>query len=147
MSKESIITVFQIEINKLDDNSLTNQVEYELFDENRTKLNLSVCSNEQIKINYGINNVSALNISSISKYADIGIDIFNINDKFFNDICYPYSEGDSDIILKDRVNDIYQNYSLCDSNCEYESIDIQNMQISCNCIVKTKSKTEIESPN
>ena len=144
ISKNSILTVFQIEINKKNDKSLTDQVEYTVFDENKHKLDLSICSNELIKIYYSIKNFSVLNISSISKYADIGVDIFNISEEFFNDICYPYSENDSDIILRDRVNDIYQNYSLCDSNCEYENMNIENMTISCNCSVKTEIETEIE---
>ena len=77
----------------------------------------------------------------------MGIDILNINDSFFNDICYPYSEEGSDIILKDRVNDFYQNYSICDSGCDYENIDTENLTITCNCLVKTEMKTEIELPN
>jgi hypothetical protein len=147
LPKDSIISVYQIEIKKDNDNSITNQVEYAIFDENKTKLNLSICSNELIKIYYGINNSSLLNLDTISKYADLGIDILNINDSFFNDICYPYSEEGSDIILKDRVNDFYQNYSICDSGCDYENIDTENLTITCNCLVKTEIKTEIELPN
>ena len=146
ISNNSILTVFQIEINKNNEKSLTNQVEYAVFDEKKDKLDLSICSDEQIKIYHSVNNYSVLNISSISTYADIGVDIFNINEEFFNDICYPYSEENSDIILRDRVSDIYQNYSLCDSNCEYENIDIENMTITCNCLVKTEIETEIEEP-
>jgi hypothetical protein len=62
LPKDSIISVYQIEIKKDNDNSITNQVEYAIFDENRTKLNLSICSNELIKIYYGINNSSVLNL-------------------------------------------------------------------------------------
>ena len=49
----------------------------------------------------------------ISRFKDLGVDIFNINDSFFNDICHPYSDSKNDIILEDRIIDIYQNYSLC----------------------------------
>ena len=146
ISKNTILTVFQIEINKKNDKSLTNQVEYTVFDAKKNRLDLSICSNELITIYYSIKNFSDLSLSSISKYADIGVDIFNISAEFFNDICYPYSENDSDIILRDRVSDIYQNFSLCDLNCEYENIDIVNMTISCNCLVKTEIETEIEEP-
>jgi len=37
--------------------------------------------------------------------------VFDIKNEFFHDICYPYSERDSGMILKDRVSDIYENYS------------------------------------
>ena len=148
ISKNDILTVLQIEINKNNENSLINQVEYAIFDINKKRLNLSICSNEPIKIYYSIKNSSALNISFISQFAENDIDIFNINDNFFNDICYPYTDtdSDSDLILKDRINDIYQNYSLCDSNCEYENIDIENMTIACNCSIKTEIEVVVEEP-
>ena len=53
---------------------------------------------------------------------------------------FSYSENDSDIILKDRISDIYQNYSLCDSNCEYDSIDIKNLTITWIAKLKLISK-------
>ena len=144
LSDDSILTVFQIEINKNNSKSLINQIEYAIFDELKTGLNLSICSNTSIKIYYSIDNSSVLDISTISHFSKMGVDIFNINDSFFNDICYPYSEGDSDLILKDRVNDIYQNYSLCDSNCQYDNMDIENMTIACDCQVKQEIQSEIE---
>ena len=146
LSKDDILTIFQIEIYKNKSNSLVNQVEYTVFDEQKKQLDLSVCSDELIKIHYKILNSSTLNLSSISYYSNLNIDILNIKDKFFNDICYSYSEGGSDIIIKDRINDIYQNYSLCDSNCEYENMDIDNMTITCNCEVKNNISKEIEEP-
>ena len=74
----------------------------------------------------------------------MGIDIFQINDDFFNDICYPYFDKNtkSDMILKDRVSDIYKNYSLCDEGCEYESIDIEKLFVNCNCKVKQNVNKE-----
>ena len=44
----------------------------------------------------------------VNYYSDLGIDIFNSKDSFFNDICYPFSNENSDIILKDRILDIYK---------------------------------------
>ena len=146
LSENDILTVFQMEINNTNEYSLTNKVEYVVYNEKKHLLNLSVCSEEPIKIYYNIANSKVLNISSIQKFASLGVDIFNIKDNFFNDICQPYSEGDADLILKDRVNDFYQNYSVCDSNCEYENIDIKNMSIVCSCSVKTEIETELEEP-
>ena len=146
LSEDDLLTIFQMEINNTNEYSLTNKIEYVVYNEKKQLLNLSLCSEEPIKIYYNIANSTSLNISSIQKFANLGVDIFNIKDKFFNDICQPYSEGDSDLILKDRVNDIYQNYSICDSNCQYENIDIQNMSIVCSCSVKTEVETELEEP-
>ena len=146
ISNSSLLTLFHMEIFNNNSISLTNQIEYAIFDDLQNMLNLSICSNEKIKIFYDIVNSSMLNIPIISHFSDIGVDIFNIKDKFFNDICFPYSERDSDIILEDRIKDIYQNYSLCEANCEYENIDLENMQIVCNCFVKKEMKVEKEEP-
>ena len=146
MSQDDIITIIQIDFDKLDERALTNQVEYEIYDENKTKLNLSYCKDVQIQVIYKIKDQELINKTMISDFSDNGIDIFDIKDSFFNDICYPYSNSNSDIILKDRVLDIYQNYSLCDNDCEYEEIDIDTMSVECTCQVKTELNTEVEAP-
>ena len=55
-------------------------------------------------------------------YSNYGIDIYDPQNEFFNDICYPYAE-DSDMLLSERRIKYYQNVSLCESNCIYEGID------------------------
>ena len=35
----------------------------------------------------------------------------DIKDRFFNDLCYSYSDSNKDIILEDRIKYIYQNFS------------------------------------
>ena len=50
----------------------------------------------------------------VNSFKDSEVDIFNINDKFFNDVCYPYSEDGNDLILEDRIKEIYQNFTLCE---------------------------------
>ena len=144
LSEKSILTTLQIEIDSNNDKSLTNQVEYAIFDENKNKLDLSYCSDVKIKISYEIKDPSILNSSLIDSFSDLGIDVLNINDSFFNDICYPYSENDSktDVILRDRINDIYQNFSLCDSNCQYEEINTETNLIECSCNIKTNITSE-----
>ena len=147
LSEDSILTTLQIEINSQNDKSLTNKVEYTIFDENKNELDLSYCSNVQIKINYQIKDPSILNNSLINSFSDLGIDILNINDDFFNDICYTYGDNDTDIILEDRLKDIYQNYSICDDNCKYDKINIQTNMIECSCNVKTNISSNNETTN
>ena len=74
-------------------------------------------------------------MTRFSLFEDKGVDILNSSDPFFNDICYTYSEGSSDMILSDRINEIYQNYSLCDSGCEYEGLNSSSGTVSCSCDV------------
>lgn len=38
-------------------------------------------------------------------------------------MCYFYASNNTDMILKDRINDIYQNFNLCEDNCDYDKID------------------------
>jgi hypothetical protein len=141
----SLLTIYQIEIDNTDERSLTNNVEYVIFDENKTILDLSVCDNTKIDIYYQIN-TSMINKTKVTYYSELGIDIFNIKDNFFNDICYPYSESNSDMILKDRISDIYQNYSICENNCEYNKINFIDNIVNCKCDIKTKVESKREPP-
>jgi hypothetical protein len=79
----------------------------------------------------------------------MGVDVFQIKDDFFNDICYPYSDENtkSDMILTDRVSDIYQNFSLCDEGCEYESLDMDALYAKCNCKIKQFVSKETKEGN
>ena len=146
ISSDEILTILQIEIDKTNEKALTSQVEYIIYNDKKEKLDLSYCKDVQIKINYDIKNKDLLNKTMIDYYSSLGIDIFDINDSFFNDLCYPFSIDNSDVILKDRVLDIYQNYSLCDNGCEYDNIDVENMTVSCSCQIKTKVNTEVSKP-
>ena len=133
-----IMTFLQIELENDNSKSLINQVEYQALDGNKTFLNLSLCENANIQIIYSIKNKSLIDIDSVNYFKQNGIDIFNINDSFFNDICEPYSDTDSgdDVILEDRIKTIFKNYSLCEAGCNYEKIDLEIMAISCQCRVK-----------
>ena len=145
LNSSSILTVFQIEIENTNKQSLINDVEYAVYNENKEKLDLSVCENELIEINYQIN-TSMINISRIDFYSDLGVDVFNIKDQFFNDICYSYSEGESDIVLNDRISDIYQNFSICENNCNYNNINLTKNLVSCKCSIKTSVNSEANPP-
>ena len=134
-----------MEINNNEDKSLINHVEYQVYDDNKTLLDLSLCKDIDIEINYAMKE-NLLDINSISQFKDKGVDVFNINDSFFNDICHPYSNSDNnDIVLEDRIKDIYQNYSLCEDDCNYNGLDLINKTISCDC--KVKSNINISSIN
>ena len=146
MPDTSIMTFFQVELKNDDSNSLINRVEYQAY-YNNTFLNLSLCNNTNIKVYYSIKDNSFIDFSSVASFQDEGIDIFNINDSFFNDICHPYSNGEDDLILKDRIKDIYLNYSLCEQGCTYNEVDLDYMTISCDCQVKDNISTVVSPLN
>ena len=138
LPSSSILTLFQIEIKNENEKSLVNNVEYQIYNENKTLLDLSLCNDNNIQVFYSLKE-NSIDISSFSSFKDSGIDILNINDSFFNDICQPYSDPNSndDVVLEDRIKFIFQNYSLCDEGCEYNDIDLDTKIISCDCKVKT----------
>ena len=144
LSNQSILTFFQMEISNKNERSLINQVEYQVYDEQKNPLDLSVCNDSNIKIFYEIKNNSNLDISVLNSFKDSGVNVFNISDKFFNDVCYSYSENGNDLILEDRINDIYQNFTLCEEGCTFDSIDIFNILIACQCDIKENITTIIK---
>ena len=79
-----------------------------------------------------IKDVNELNIPEAIKLADKGVDIFNANDDYFNDICHENIDG-KDIIIKDRRNDIYKNVSFCQKGCIYNGIDYTYFAANCIC--------------
>ena len=68
LSNDSIITFFQMEISNKNERSLINQVEYQVYDEQKNLLDLSVCNNSNIKIFYGIKDNSNLDISILNSF-------------------------------------------------------------------------------
>ena len=141
------LTFVEIDINREEINQITDQIEYACYDSKGNLLDLSLCEGTIIYVTYQIKNTSNINLATVSYYIDKGIDVFNINDPFFNDICYPFSTEDGrDIILEDRRKEIFQNISLCEENCEYSSFSLENLTITCACNVKTKINTKI-TPN
>ena len=118
-----------------DDDSfiLGKNIQVEIYDSFGNKLDLSVCK-ENIKIMKYIGDVEELDIESAMSLADQGVDVFNANDDFFNDICTNYDNTDgTDIVIKDRRTDIYQNASFCQSGCIYNGMNYDLMIANCLC--------------
>ena len=68
------------------------------------------------------------------KYPDV--DIFNINDKMYSNICIAVEVDGKDLILQDRFNYFYPQMSLCENNCTYNHTDFVNERIYCDCSFK-----------
>ena len=113
--------------------NLEKNTQLEVFDNTGKKLNLSICE-EDIKIMKYIGDIKELNINSAKTLSNQGIDIFNSNDKFFNDICNFYDSSDGkDIILTNRRNDIFQNVTFCQNGCTYNGMNYDLMVANCIC--------------
>jgi hypothetical protein len=146
---EKEFRIMQINMENKNENCLTDQVEYKIYDQDGVEMDLSVCDEVTIPIEFEIKNTSLLNLEQISSFQDQGVDVFDINSEFFNDICYSYSDNgsDSDMILSDRVADIYQNFSICGDGCEYVSFNVEKKSANCECNVKQEVSSESETGN
>ena len=117
-------------------------VQYEIYEAlNKTKLNLSLCEGTNINLYFPIE----LNSQTQKLYDDLnkqGYDIFNMQDKFYQDICTPYkSENGTDILLSDRINDIFyknNNLTSCQENCDYSGYSSETKLLKCECNVNTE---------
>ena len=143
ISPSRYITFMQLEINNTNSKSLINKIEYQAYDDNKKLLNLSICEDEDVIVTHSIKSSSMFDKVSALLFKDLGIDIFNINDSFFTDVCHSYSDSENDMTLKDRIKKIFQNFSLCEEGCSYEEIDLGNMTVNCNC--KVKSSVNIDN--
>ena len=124
------------ENNNNDDKSfnLGKNTQLEIYDYSGRKLNLSVCK-ESIKVMKYIGDAEdQLDMNSAKSLSSQGIDVFNAEDDFFNDICHQYENSDGiDIILTDRKNDIYQDATFCQDGCIYKGINYNLKAANCIC--------------
>ena len=132
-------------------------IQYDVFEPyNKTKLNLSICENTNVNILVKMT-LSQDTKKAYDKMKEQGYDMFNINDKFYQDICTPYkTEVNTDISLTDRKDYIYNNDDTqCQPNCYFSGYSIESEYMSCECsvnqiksikkIVKFKPKKLYES--
>ena len=75
-----------------------------------------------------------MNLDTAKALAEKGIDVYNINDDFFNDFCNGVSVNDQDLTLQNRIDDVYVNISFCDDGCEYQGINLETNKVICSCV-------------
>ena len=140
--KDSLIFIKQ---EKITDKESEKNIQYECFEPyNKTKLNLSFCSEVSINI-YVPLTLSEETKKMAEKMKELGYNMFDINDRFYQDICSPYkSQYGSDILLSDRIDYIYNNEDAqCQGNCKFTNYALGSRYISCNCPVNQESNSEV----
>ena len=116
----------------------------EVYDNIGQKLDLSFCQSK-IKVTKNLESVEGLDIQTAKEFSKQGIDVFNAEDKFFNDICHPFNSKDGiDITLSDRRKDIFQNFTFCQNGCSYEGIDFNLSVANCICDASISQETSSE---
>lgn len=121
----------------------TRQTTYAIYNKQGIPLNLDYCSIESFQVKVPITDPDSVYFDLAYNMSLIGVDIYNISDPFFNDICVPFtSEQGEDVSLEDRREDYYKNVSFCEVDCEYEGIDYLTKEAKCQCNVKSNFITE-----
>ena len=117
------------------------------------KLNAeNICKNETIVVNQNL--TTKLSEQGEEKMemqtflTDQGINIFDLNDPFYTDLCYDFDNpSNRDIPLSQRISTIYPNVSLCDEGCKMDGIDLDTMTASCNCKFNDISESNVIKDN
>ena len=108
------------------------------------KLNLSICDNTTIDV-YTPLIMSETNEEIYKNLIDEGYDPFDLSDKFYREICTPYtSENGTDVLLDEREEFVYStiiNESRCMGNCEYVSYSLDTKYMKCECPVNNTYTT------
>ena len=139
LTEKSPLLIAQIE--KVNTTNGKTEPLFSFYLSNGTKIDLGVCFNMTIQLNGPSTNEEDLSLpkEEIEDLLEEDIDVFYIDDAFFNDICYPFSyednETSSDVNLEDRRKDYYQNTSLCNKDCTYLGMDMSTLKPKCNCTI------------
>ena len=79
-------------------------------------------------------------VDNIKEMHSKNIDIENIDDPFYNDICVLFTtDVDTDMTLKDRAEEYYVSKSLCEDNCNLIRVfdkELKILKSLCNCNIK-----------
>ena len=115
-------------------------LQYEVYEPyNKTKLNLSICDNENVNIDIYIPVVLSEKTRNLfNELKEMGYNLFDINSPFYNDICTPYkSTHGTDVLLSDRVNSyFYNDDTSCQSNCIFSDYLFESNYLKCKCDMK-----------
>ena len=141
LKEEDELIIFKTDIR--DDNIQSTYVQFEIYHPyTLEKIELDICNNYDININVPV--FFEENTQKISqRMNESGYNIFDEEDRFYNDICSKFTtDSGTDIILKDRRNDIYSlanKLSLCQKGCHFQYYNFKLNQAKCKCQIVQKT--------
>ena len=143
--KSDKIYVLMMEYLFNDLNDAVKDFDFKLFLENGSILDIN--EDFYADVYAPLTDLTLANYNYSIYFADQGYDIYNRNDKFYNDICSPAYLYNNDITIQDRKIDIYPNdVILCKDNCDYRAFNIEEKRIICHCNLNSnKNYTKINN--
>ena len=132
------LIIFKVE--KESNNVKEKSVQYEVYHpDTKNKIDLSKCNS--IDLNIPIT-LDAHNEFLYKDLQEQGYDLFDINDKFYQDICSNYkSENSTDVLLSDRQKDFFNNNLTCQNNCKYSNYSMKTQNLICECEIEKNNIT------
>ena len=97
----------------------------------------TICKDETIVVKENLTSVLNENDSNYNLQTSLtsqGINIFDINDPFYTDLCFDFDNPtNKDIPLSDRIKSAFPNITLCSDGCQNDGINLEDMTATCNC--------------
>ena len=102
------------------------------------KMDISLCKDS--KLNIYIPFEISENYYELYKYVkNYGYNIFNPSDKFYNDICTPFTTyNNTDVLIKDRKADYFYDYNFCEESCDFDDINLDINKAKCICEINNE---------
>ena len=123
-------------------NQAINSTSFKIYLADGTELtDLSACNETPISISLPITDLDLINFKEAEIFNSQGYDIYDINSDFYTDKCTAASMNGDDIILADRLKEIYpKNISLCPSGCSLNMAEFESKRLNCSCSVAYASQ-------
>ena len=120
---------------KITDTAKERNIQYEIYNPiTYEKLNIDICDNIDIVIPIKLDEEIQDLYKSLNKE---GYDLFYENDKFYSDICSPFTaKNGADVTLDDRKIYFYSkivNITTCPENCQYSKFFFDIKALLCQC--------------
>ena len=150
INEKLIIVIVNKNINNLLSNPLTFYSFYhpksgEKLDADR------ICKDDSIIVVESLNsflNKNSTYYETQTSLTSQGINIFDLNDPFYKDICFDFDNPlKKDIPLNDRIKYIYPEADLCDKGCSYKGINLDDMTTTCDCKFNDIANSNIVKDN
>ena len=119
--------------------------QFEVYDSKNNKLDLKYCNEEDIIIKCPLDTDDPNYIFAKEMQEKYGIDIYNINDKYFHDKCKKLSVDGKDTSVEMRIQEIYTKKNEC-GNCSLKT-NFETDKIECNCSANESNGIEGDSNN
>ena len=145
LKPEEKFYIISVDIISKVSNRVTNDNDFEIYLKNGTELNYKkLCKNSNIYISSPLTKLDLAHFTEAEIFSLQGYNIYDLESEFYNDKCTPANINGNDIIIKDRLIDIYpSNISICPENCKLNIAEIDLKRFNCSCEIVYETQKEL----